>query len=541
MPSGTCSTSCRPTTIPGRPSDHPGDGRHHQDPARQGLRLPEGRLDLFRHRQVPRLRPPVQDQPRGPAAGQPRRRRRVRKGERPRLRPLEGAQGGRARLGDRDRAGPAGLAHRMLGHELRSILGRTFDIHCGGVDNIFPHHENEIAQSEAANGVKFVNYLAPLPPSHRRRREDVQVQGQFLSGSRTSWPRDTIPEEVRFLLLSTHYRKMLNFTDEALAQARTSRNRIRNLPLRASRHVERDLPPESRPWPRRSRRPGPAFVAGLEDDLNISEALAALFELVRSVNTVVSRGELGREDAGPASSRLVTEHRRQRPGLSDRRRRAPGRHRGCPTLLGSTVEVQVAADRGPPKGPGREELQAGRRDPPGAPRGRHRPRGHQGRRPLEESRAGQALIARRAEAGRDGRQENDPGAGPRRRRPRLRISRAQEIHDRRPRLSPVPRRDRHHRPGRRRPRLRRGQDAGRRILRPAGGVGDAGKAEGRSAGSPGAISSPIRAATSTAGSTSSPSSSAARTIIASSTSSTRSKGSSPDSGNPSRAGAGYCL
>jgi cysteinyl-tRNA synthetase len=102
--------------------------------------------------------------------------------------------------------------------------------------------------------------------------------------------------EIRFLLLSTHYRKGLNFTDEALQQARTSRNRIRNF-LFELRHVERDLPPNPAAG-RAIEAARAAFVAGLEDDLNISEALAALFELVRSVNILVAQGALGREDAG---------------------------------------------------------------------------------------------------------------------------------------------------------------------------------------------------------------------------------------------------
>jgi cysteinyl-tRNA synthetase len=174
------------------------------------------------------------------------------------------------------------------------FLGLTFDIHCGGVDNIFPHHENEIAQSEAANGVKFVNYW--LHCHH------LIVDGEKMSKSKGNFYRlsDILakgyaPEEVRFLLLSTHYRKMINFTEEALAQARTSRNRIRNL-LFELRHIERDLPPVPA-VAQAIEKARAGFAAGLEDDLNISEALAALFELVRAVNTVVSRGELGQGDA----------------------------------------------------------------------------------------------------------------------------------------------------------------------------------------------------------------------------------------------------
>jgi cysteinyl-tRNA synthetase len=173
-------------------------------------------------------------------------------------------------------------------------FGPTFDIHCGGVDNIFPHHENEIAQSEAANGVKFVNYW--LHGHH------LIVDGEKMSKSKGNQYRlaDVLakgygPAEVRFLLLSTHYRKMLNFTDEALAQARTARNRLLNF-LFELRHVERDLPPNAAV--RRAIAMARAgFIAGLEDDLNISEALAALFELVKGVNILLSQGTVGRADA----------------------------------------------------------------------------------------------------------------------------------------------------------------------------------------------------------------------------------------------------
>jgi cysteinyl-tRNA synthetase len=173
-------------------------------------------------------------------------------------------------------------------------LGRTFDIHCGGVDNIFPHHENEIAQSESANGVKFVNYW--LHCHH------LVVNGEKMAKSKGNFYRlsDVLamgydPAEIRFLLLSTHYRKMLDFTETALKQARTSRSRIRNL-LFELRHVDRERSPN--PVVARAIDAARAgFVAGLEDDLNISEALAALFELVKDANILVAQGELGREDA----------------------------------------------------------------------------------------------------------------------------------------------------------------------------------------------------------------------------------------------------
>jgi len=173
-------------------------------------------------------------------------------------------------------------------------LGRTFDIHCGGVDNIFPHHENEIAQSEASNGVTFVKYW--LHCHH------LVVDGEKMAKSKGNFYRlsDVLakgydPGEIRFLLLSTHYRKMLNFTDEALAQARTSRNRIRNFMFEL-RHIERSGP--RNPAVTQLIETGRAgIIAGLEDDLNISEALAALFDLVKDINILVSERRIAGEDA----------------------------------------------------------------------------------------------------------------------------------------------------------------------------------------------------------------------------------------------------
>jgi cysteinyl-tRNA synthetase len=173
-------------------------------------------------------------------------------------------------------------------------FGPTFDIHCGGVDNIFPHHENEIAQSEAANGVKFVNYW--LHCHH------LIVDGEKMSKSKGNFyilndilARGYDRREVRFLLLSTHYRKMLNFTFEALDQARAGRNRIRDF-LVDLRGVKREgaANPDVARLIEKART---EFVAGLEDDLNISEALAALFSLIKNSNILKERGEISSSDA----------------------------------------------------------------------------------------------------------------------------------------------------------------------------------------------------------------------------------------------------
>jgi cysteinyl-tRNA synthetase len=173
-------------------------------------------------------------------------------------------------------------------------LGRTFDIHCGGVDNIFPHHENEIAQSEAANGVKFVNYWI--------HGHHLVVDGEKMSKSKGNFytltdilARGYDPREVRFLLLTTHYRKMLNFTFEALVRARASRNRIRDflVDLRGPKH-DGPIRPEVADLINAARE---NFIASLEDDLNISEALASLFSLIEKANSLASSSPLTQGDA----------------------------------------------------------------------------------------------------------------------------------------------------------------------------------------------------------------------------------------------------
>jgi cysteinyl-tRNA synthetase len=173
-------------------------------------------------------------------------------------------------------------------------LGPTFDIHCGGVDNIFPHHENEIAQSEAASGEKFVNYwlhchhLVVDGEKMAKSRGNVYTLGDVLN-------KGYDPLEVRFLLLATHYRKMLNFTFEALAQARASRYRIRDflVDLRSDASDGEQDPKVARLIA--EARTG--FTAGLSDDLNTAAALAALFNLIDRANALKVRQGLSKADA----------------------------------------------------------------------------------------------------------------------------------------------------------------------------------------------------------------------------------------------------
>jgi cysteinyl-tRNA synthetase len=174
-------------------------------------------------------------------------------------------------------------------------LGESFDIHCGGVDNIFPHHENEIAQSEAFTGKKFVNYWLHC---HHLIRD-----GEKMSKSRGN--TITIPEilkvknnpaALRFLLLSTHYRKTLNFTFEALDQAETALNRINEFAGEV-KYGEFPRGEETQAVGKIIEDAEKRFRDGLGDDLNISVAMTALFNLVKKVNILISEGKMRKGNA----------------------------------------------------------------------------------------------------------------------------------------------------------------------------------------------------------------------------------------------------
>src|SRR5215470_15256745 len=180
-------------------------------------------------------------------------------------------------------------------------LGETLDIHTGGVDLTFPHHENEIAQSEALTGKPFVRFWL--------HSEHLSVDGQKMSKSLGNFYtlRDLVqlgyaPEAVRYLLASVPYRKKLNFTFEGLKAAATSIDRLRNFKLRLE---TAKFPEGSNPkmW-ERTEAALHAFHNALDDDLNTAEALAATFEYVRDTNTAMDAGEFRANDVAGAQKFL---------------------------------------------------------------------------------------------------------------------------------------------------------------------------------------------------------------------------------------------
>jgi cysteinyl-tRNA synthetase len=176
-------------------------------------------------------------------------------------------------------------------------LGETIDIHTGGVDLVFPHHENEIAQSEAYTGKRFVRYWL--------HAEHLMVEGQKMSKSLGNFftLRDIIdrgysPEAIRYLLISAPYRKQLNFTFDGLKAAATAIERLRNFELRLAN--TRFEPGLNAGFAARTAAAQAAFDDALDDDLNTAGALAAVFEYIRDANTAMDTNAFQQENLIPA-------------------------------------------------------------------------------------------------------------------------------------------------------------------------------------------------------------------------------------------------
>ena len=172
-------------------------------------------------------------------------------------------------------------------------LGESFDIHCGGVDLIFPHHENEIAQSEGATGKPFVHFWV--------HSEFLLVEGEKMAKSKGNYytVRDLIsqgysPMAIRYLLLSVPYRTQLNFMLEGLRGAESALEGLKNLRRRLGEFSGK---PGSHARAQDAlKRASEGFEAGMNDDLNTSNALAALHDFRRDANSAMDAGEFGADD-----------------------------------------------------------------------------------------------------------------------------------------------------------------------------------------------------------------------------------------------------
>jgi cysteinyl-tRNA synthetase len=183
------------------------------------------------------------------------------------------------------------------------FLGETIDIHTGGIDLAFPHHENEIAQSEAATGKPFVRYWL--------HAEHLLVEGEKMSKSlgnfytlRDLFGKGYKPSALRFALASVPYRRQLNFTFDGLQQATSSAERLRNFAARLKN--EKFPAGKQEGLAERIAQAASDFDAGLSDDLNTAQALAAMFDFVREANIAMDKGQFRKGEVKPALEFLAT-------------------------------------------------------------------------------------------------------------------------------------------------------------------------------------------------------------------------------------------
>ena len=170
-------------------------------------------------------------------------------------------------------------------------LGETIDIHGGGQDLAFPHHENEIAQTEAYTGKKFANYWM--------HNAYITINDEKMSKSKGNFftVRDILKEytgeEIRYFLLSGHYRSPINFSDDLMIQSRNGLARMHNAKQNLE-HLARNgsdgITPEETEQLSKLELYQEKFDAAMEDDLNTADAISAVFELIRDINTAVKDG-----------------------------------------------------------------------------------------------------------------------------------------------------------------------------------------------------------------------------------------------------------
>ncbi len=175
------------------------------------------------------------------------------------------------------------------------LLGETIDIHVGAVDNIFPHHENEIAQSEAFSGKKFVTYWLHsehLIVNHKKMSKSL---GNFYT------LRDLLDKgfngmEARYMLMHIHYRTQLNFTFEGMEGAKTALHRLNDFVTRLQ-EINTSKTDPSKSCRKPLQEAIDKFCEAMADDLNISAALASVFDLMHIINVLIDKGSLNSGDA----------------------------------------------------------------------------------------------------------------------------------------------------------------------------------------------------------------------------------------------------
>jgi len=171
----------------------------------------------------------------------------------------------------------------------RRYLGKTIDIHCGGQDLIFPHHENEIAQSECCNGVQFANYWMHNGYINVAKKKMSKSLGNFFT------TRDVAEkygyEPIRFLMLASHYRSPIEYNVTVMEQCKSSLERLNNCRDNIKFMLDKvsgTLKDSEQETAARFDAYREKFIAAMDDDLNTADAISVIFELVRDINTALS-------------------------------------------------------------------------------------------------------------------------------------------------------------------------------------------------------------------------------------------------------------
>ncbi len=188
-------------------------------------------------------------------------------------------------------------------------LGETIDIHSGGQDLIFPHHENEIAQSECANGKPFANYWMHNGYININNQKMSKSLGNFFTVRDIREKYDS--EVIRFFMLSAHYRNPINFSDTLMEQAKSAVERvytcIDNLEFLIRNSAERGLTEKDKEIEAKLDGFKKKYIAAMDDDLNTAEALAAIFDIVYLANTELSQEERNTKEVAEKAASLIRE------------------------------------------------------------------------------------------------------------------------------------------------------------------------------------------------------------------------------------------
>jgi cysteinyl-tRNA synthetase len=190
-------------------------------------------------------------------------------------------------------------------------LGPTLDLHCGGVDLVFPHHEDEIAQSEAASGKPFARFWLHGEFLTIRGTKMSKRYGNFLT-ARDLKENGVEPAAVRYLFGQTHYRKQLDWTDEALEAAGGAVRRLDEF----ARRLLKMTPGDAALWDAAAAVLEQRFAEAMDDDLNTAAALASLMDFVREGNSLLDRGAAPSADAG-RRFRTLAETLQVLPGAAE--------------------------------------------------------------------------------------------------------------------------------------------------------------------------------------------------------------------------------